>query len=78
VSLRKLIPYSAYEWCSPECVVEFGDAAEHIVSLAKSTKADLTVLGAQRSATYFTHMVDGVVSRVLAESECPVMTVCTE
>lgn len=78
VELRKLIPYSAYEWCSPECVVEFGDAAEHIVSLAKSTKADLIVLGAQKSATYFTHMVDGVVSRVLAESECPVMTVCTE
>ena len=76
--LRKLVPGPAYEWCSPEFVVEFGDVAERIVALAKRTDADLIVLGARESASYFTRMAKGVVEHVLAEATCPVMTICAD
>jgi len=75
-ALRKLIPEPAFRWGCPRCVVEFGDAGNQILELAKNVDADLIVLGAQRSTTWFPHMVQGVVDHVLAESPCPVMTVC--
>lgn len=76
--LRKLVPGPAYEWCTPEFIVEFGDVAERIVALAKRTEADLIVLGARENASYFTHVGKGVVERVLAEARCPVMTICAD
>jgi hypothetical protein len=48
-----------------------------IVALAKSTKADLIVLGARRTTSYATNLTKSVVESVLAEAECPVMTICT-
>lgn len=76
--LRKLIPHSAYEWCSPEPIVKFGKIGDHILHLARRTGADLIILGARRSATWFTHLSEGVVGHVLTETECPVMTICSE
>jgi nucleotide-binding universal stress UspA family protein len=77
-ALRKLVPGPAYEWCTPEFIVEFGNVAERIATLSKRTEADLIVLGARENASHFTHMAKGVVERVLADAECPVMTICAD
>lgn len=76
-ALQKLVPQPAYDWCSPEFVVESGEIAPHILSLAQRVKADLIILGASRSSSWFAHLVEGVVGKVLASAECPVMTVCS-
>ena len=76
--LRKLVPDPTFEWCRPEFIVEFGNVAERIVELAKRTEADLIVLGARQSASYFTRVAKGVVEHVLAEATCPVMTICAD
>ncbi len=76
--LRKLVPGPRYEWCRPEFIVEFGNAAERVVALAKRTEADLIVLGARQNASYFAHVGKGVVEHVLAEATCPVMTICAD
>lgn len=76
-ALQNLIPQSTYDWCAPECVVEQGDAATHLLELAKKARAELIVLGAKRSSSWFAHLVDGVVANVLVDAECPVMTVCS-
>lgn len=76
-ALRKQIPKPIYEWCSPNYIVEAGRVGEHVLRLAKKVSADLIVLGAHRDATWFTHLSEGVIGRILAETECPVMTICT-
>lgn len=73
--LRKLVPQSTFDWCTPECVVELGEVAPHILGLARRVEADLIILGARRSSTWFAHLADGVVGHVLANTECPVMTI---
>lgn len=77
-ALEKLIPESSYEWCSPDCVVDMGAVAPHILALARKVRADLIVLGAKHSASWYTHLVEGTVEEVLLEAECPVMTICAQ
>lgn len=78
LALLRLVPVSTYEWCNMEYVVASGDIGEHIVALAKSTEADLIVLGARRTTSYATSLTKSVVESVLVEAECPVMTICTD
>ncbi len=75
-ALRKMIPESSYEWCSPEVVVEHGNAAESILGLAGRIHADLIVLGARNASFWLTHVEHGLTPDLLAEATCPVMTVC--
>ena len=75
-ALQKMIPESVYDWCSPECIVEQGKAAAHILALARRVNADLIVLGAKRRYSWLVPWNNGVVGEVLAEAECPVMTIC--
>lgn len=77
-ALRRLIPESTYEWCSPEAIVKHGKVGEHILYLSKRVCADLLVMGARRNATWFSQLAEGVVGHVVAEAECPVMTICTD
>ena len=77
-ALRGLIPNAAYEWCNPETEIEYGEPASHILRFAELNGADLIVLGARRSAFWFTHFVQGVASKVIEKAKCPVMTICTE
>ena len=74
-ALEKLIPETGYDWCSPECVVEHGVAAEAILGLAKRMKADLIVLGARKSSFWLTHVERGLTPDLLAEASCPIMTI---
>ncbi|WP_348268738.1 universal stress protein [Edaphobacter paludis] len=76
-ALKKMVPQSTLDWCTPECVVELGEVAPHILGLAKRVGADVIILGARRSSTWFAHLADGVVGHVLANAECPVMTICS-
>lgn len=75
-ALQRLIPRSAYDWISPERVVGTGEVAPEILKLAKRVNADLIVLGAKHSGTWYAHLVEGTVGKVLMNAECPVMTVC--
>lgn len=77
-ALREMIPDAVYEWCSPEVGVDFGKPAERILQLAEKTEADLIILGARRSATWFAHFAPGVTGRVIAKAKCPVMTICAD
>jgi nucleotide-binding universal stress UspA family protein len=74
-ALKQMIPESSYDWCSPECVIEHGDAATAILGVADRVHADLIVLGARRASFWLTHVERGLTSRLLAEASCPVMTV---
>lgn len=76
-ALRKLVPQGAYEHCDTDYVVEYGSAAPHILKLASKVGADLIVMGARRNTNWLATSSEGIVGHVLAESECPVMTVCT-
>jgi nucleotide-binding universal stress UspA family protein len=75
-ALDRMIPESVYEWCTPETVVRHGDPAEAILELAEKVNADLIVLGARNASFWLTHIEHGLTPDLLAESRCPVMTVC--
>lgn len=74
-ALKRMIPLSSYDWCSPECVVEHGEAADAILGLATKVQADLIVLGARKASFWLTHIVHGLTPDLLAQATCPVMTV---
>lgn len=76
--LRELVPPDADLWCQPECVVEFGKAAEQILSAAKERNADLIVLGAKSAAWptgAATHVSEATAHTVVSHATSPVMTV---
>jgi nucleotide-binding universal stress UspA family protein len=75
-ALKRMIPESSYDWCSPECVVGHGNAAKAILELAERVHADLIVLGARKASFWLTHIKRGVTPDLLAQATCPVMTVC--
>ncbi len=75
-ALAARIPESSYDWCDPECVVEHGAAPKAILDLAKRVDADLIVLGARKSSFWLTRIERGLTPALLAESTCPVMTIC--
>ncbi|HEX7285402.1 MAG TPA: universal stress protein [Candidatus Angelobacter sp.] len=61
----------------PECRIEYGPAAPCILEVARAWPADLIVLGARhpKSSEVNTRSPWAVASRVIAEAECPVLTV---
>jgi nucleotide-binding universal stress UspA family protein len=75
-ALKRMIPESSYDWCSPECVVEHGDIAKAILELAARVQADLIVLGARKASFWLTYIKGGLTPDLLAQATCPVMTVC--
>ena len=74
--LQQLIPQDTYDWCTPECVVEYGDAAERILELARKLDADLIVLGSRKSSFWLMRVEGGLTASLLARAECPVLTIC--
>jgi len=74
--LKRMIPESSYDWCSPECIVEHGNAAKAILDVAARVQADLIVLGARKASFWLTHIERGLTPDLLAQATCPVMTVC--
>ncbi len=74
-ALQQLGPDLAREWCEPECVLEYGVAADGILSLAQRVKADLVVLGTRRTSHWFDNFKTGVAFQVISGSKCPVLTI---
>jgi nucleotide-binding universal stress UspA family protein len=76
-ALRPLVPPDAEAWCKPEFVVRFEFPAEGILRLAAERGVDLIVMGVRKSseAGLPDHLPWPVASRVVAEAQCPVLTV---
>jgi nucleotide-binding universal stress UspA family protein len=77
-ALQQLIPQSSYNWCASECLVEQGNAGRHIVEVSSRISADLIIMGAKRSTTWFTHLSGGAVGYVVSHASCPVLTICSD
>ena len=75
-ALKKMIPDVSYEWCSPEAVIEHGDAAHGILTVAERIHADLIVLGPRIASFFLSHFELGLTHDLLARASCPVLTVC--
>ncbi len=74
IALRRLVPDVAKEWCEPECVLEYGYAADGILLLADRVHADLIVLGTRSTSHWFDNFNTGVAFQVISGSPCPVLT----
>jgi nucleotide-binding universal stress UspA family protein len=72
--LRSLIPADAALWEEPECLVQFGPAAETILRIA-GADTDMIVLGVKRPALLTKHLGEGVAYRIICEAPCPVLSV---
>ncbi|MGZ4826475.1 MAG: universal stress protein [Terriglobales bacterium] len=72
--LRELIPLHNSLRHQPEFMVQFGDAADTILRMAKD-EVDLIVLGAKQSWTLAKHLGGSVAYRVVCEASCPVLSV---
>jgi len=75
-AMKRMVPESLYDWCSPEFVVQHGDAANAVLELADKVHADLIVLGARKASFWLTHVSRGLTPDLLAHAKCPVMTIC--
>lgn len=75
-ALKKMIPDISYEWCSPESVIEHGEAAKGILAVAEKIHADLIVVGPRKASFVLSHIDHGVTPDLLAEAHCPVLSVC--
>jgi nucleotide-binding universal stress UspA family protein len=76
--LRSLLPADTDLWCAPKFLVEFGDAAQNILKLAKQQEADLIVIGVRGAGGAIgaaTHVADAIAHDVVAHAKCPVLTV---
>ncbi len=75
-ALASMIPENSYEWCSPDCTLEHGQAVQGILSAARRLGADLIVLGPRKGSFVVGHLDHGLTPDLLAAATCPVLTVC--
>ena len=74
--LEELVPADSRSWCEPECVLEYGHAADAILSFASERNADLIVMGARPTPVLLSQFRAGVAYKVIANAQCPVLTIC--
>jgi nucleotide-binding universal stress UspA family protein len=77
--LEEMLPVSIKLWSEPEYVVGFDFVADGILKVAAEQKADLIMMGANRSisAKVSAHALKAVSYEVICRSNCPVLTVST-
>jgi len=73
--LQQMVTEQAGLWCEPTYIVEQGPAAEKILDVSKRRHTDLIVLGARPAKGFATHLSLGTVQKVVAQANCPVLTV---
>jgi nucleotide-binding universal stress UspA family protein len=73
--LHALIPADLKLSCRPEYVVEFGGAAECILSATEKHHADVIVLGIRQSEGFARRMKWATAYEVVRHAPCPVLTV---
>ena len=72
---QALPPAETAPWCDPEYLIGVGDPAETILRVARARQAGLIVLGVRRAGPFASHGTRNVACRIVAEAECPVLTV---
>lgn len=72
--LIALVPVELQEKVDVQTIVVPGDPTEELLYQARAQKADLIVLGAHGASAFAAVTRHGIVYKVLAHSECPVMT----
>jgi nucleotide-binding universal stress UspA family protein len=75
--LTSVVPEEVGLWRKPVCVLKYGLPSANILEMAKQMRADLIVLGARHPepARINSHLPWATAARVIAEAECPVLTV---
>jgi nucleotide-binding universal stress UspA family protein len=75
--LNSVVPPEACLWRKPVCVLKYGLPSANILEVAQQMQADLIVLGARHPepARINSHLPWATAARVIAEAECPVLTV---
>jgi len=78
--LTSVVPPEACLWQKPACVLKHGLPSANILEAAQQMRADLIVLGARHPepARINSHLPWATAARVIAEAECPVLTVRQE
>ena len=75
--LLSAVPAEACLWRKPVCVLKYGLPSANILEVAKQLRDDLIVLGARHPepAKINSHLPWATAAQVIAEAECPVLTV---
>jgi nucleotide-binding universal stress UspA family protein len=75
--MAEMVSRGRFRELAPEIIVEYGPAAETILSVAKSKQADLIVMGAHRAlgSLIASHLPWATASMVVCQAHCPVLTV---
>jgi nucleotide-binding universal stress UspA family protein len=75
--LAALVPASALVHVKPQCVAEYGLAAETIVNVARQRKAGLIVMGVHSKGIIAasTHFPWPVAHNVVCNAPCPILTI---
>lgn len=72
--MLSMIPVELTEKIAAQAIVVPGDPTEEVLYQSRAQQADLIVLGAQGASAFAAITRQGVVYKVLAHSQCPVMT----
>ncbi len=72
--LLEMVPMRLRQKVHPQPVVMPGEPAEKLIDQSRALNADLIVLGAYGASAFSAITRHGVVYRVMAEAQCPVMT----
>lgn len=74
--LTSVVPPEVCLWQKPVCVLKYGLPSANILAVAQQMRADLIVLGARHPepAKINSHLPWATAARVIAEAECPVLT----
>lgn len=72
--ILSMIPVEMAEKISAQAIVVPGDPTEELLYQSRAQQADLIILGAQGASAFAAVTRQGVVYKVLAHSQCPVMT----
>lgn len=79
-TLSRVVPLGAGLQSTPKLIVERGAPAATILDIATQVQADLLVLGvrgADEHLTAATHLSHSIASQIVANAQCPVLTVHT-
>ena len=77
-TLRDVIPFGTWLALEPKYIVEQGATEASILDVASRENADLIVMGvrsARGPLKIATHFVPSIAYKVVANAECPVLTV---
>jgi nucleotide-binding universal stress UspA family protein len=75
--MRLMVPLEAEDWCKPEFVARFEFPAEGILRFAEERHVNLIVMGVRKSGDSAVpeHLPWPIASQVVAQAQCPVLTV---